>query len=266
MGDGTLRLTRTSTSGPLGKTLLMQMVAPHEVSRLVGRIVVASLCLRTSVGLEMMGVALKLIVGTNPENGAVQLGEGQWTNQSSLADGSIVQTSSTTHEMKVVAEIPTSVKALAFVLEIDSNANFPAESWVEIGLAQLELGKTPSSTLWRPLEADLTICQSYFEKSYDLAVAPGTQSDPGRLGFYQSGTSFVSNGRMRCNFRSAKVRAPNVRLYSPNTGHSGFVGDVGGIDRSAVAIHAGETGFELQYTDSTPSAGIWWHFTADAEV
>ncbi len=180
MGDGTLRLTRISASGPVGKTLLMQVVAPHEVSRLVGRNVVASLSLRTSIGLEMMGIALKLIVGTNPENGAVQLGAGQWANQSSFADGTAVQASSATYDMKVVAEIPTSVKALAFVLEIDPSANFPADSWVEIGLAQLEPGKTPSSTLWRPLETDLDICQGYFEKSYDLAVVPGTQADPGR--------------------------------------------------------------------------------------
>jgi hypothetical protein len=264
-GDCSLRLTRSS-SGPFGKTSLIQVIAFHEVGRLAGGYVVASLSLRTSAGLEMSGVALKLIGGTNPENGAVQLSAGQWANQSSLAVGPATQTSSTTYDMKVVAEIPPTIRALALVLEIDPAANFPADSWIEVGLAQLEQGKTPSLTLWRPLEVDLTICQAYFEKSYDLAVIPGTQSDQGRLGFYQSSTNFVSNGRMRCSFRTAKVRTPSVKLYSPSTGTSGCVGDVGGVNRSATAIHAGETGFELQYTDPVSSSGIWWHFTADAEI
>lgn len=137
MGDGSIRLIRAAASASVVKTLLMQSIAPLRVSWL-GRRYVA-----VSVGLDIAGVILKLVVGIKLGKGIALLSAGGWANSSSFVIAAALQTSSLTPVMKVVTAIPSTVEARALVLEIDATAIFPAVPWVGNRLAQFKLGKRP---------------------------------------------------------------------------------------------------------------------------
>lgn len=114
---------------------------------------------------------------------------------------------------------------------------------------------------------ELQLCQRYFEKSYNLSDPPGANTANGRIGFFpNAGTSFITgNSRMTTTFQISKRGTTVVKLYTTN-GTIDKVGDAAGIARSAFIDNYGQHGFEITYSDATSVSGIWFHFTADAEL
>ena len=78
---------------------------------------------------------------------------------------------------------------------------------------QLEKGSTATSFDYRPYGTELALCQRYYEKSYDIATVPATNTSVGR--FQQTGSS-NSSGDMTLNIRFAvsKRTAPTMTAYS----------------------------------------------------
>lgn len=124
--------------------------------------------------------------------------------------------------------------------------------------------RTPDFTLAaRDVFGELLLCQRYYEKSYDLTVAPGTAGATGRIGVTAGdATNVLPPVRFLL-----KRATPIVTLYNQGTGTSG-----------QIRRYTGST--SLAATASTPSlsttgdiaatvvAGALYdlHFTADAEL
>ena len=111
-------------------------------------------------------------------------------------------------------------------------------------------------------------CQRYFEKSYDIEVAPGSITTSGVV--YRTldagPLSFASPGAIR--FKVNKRATPSVFVYGMITGASGTI-NLAGTDRAAVVIFIGETGastYVNNISGGTAGSSCSAHYTASAEL
>jgi hypothetical protein len=105
------------------------------------------------------------------------------------------------------------------VNNLDSTANN-----FKIALVQLEIGDvaTPFESL--SYGQVLSLCQRYYEKSYDISVAPGTATYSGAEAFRRTSAEGIAvfNGF----FKVQKRATPTVTWYSPSNGTSGQIYNV----------------------------------------
>lgn len=137
----------------------------------------------------------------------------------------------------------------------------------DIAEVQLEEGVEASEFEVRPISIEESMCQRYFEKSYNRQVTPGTVTNTGAVyGAVPTGTGLRS---CRDNFAVPKRSTPAVTWCSPATGDVDKVRiDSITADRS-VASQTGEgegtTGHPvLSASETNPTFRAHW--TADAEL
>ena len=121
------------------------------------------------------------------------------------------------------------------------------------------------------IQAEIAACQRYYEKSYNLATTPGTNTTNGAM--YQGVSSdLYGNATYRINFQVAKRVTPSLSVWTtdgvPNVWkyqRSG-VGDTNGAVTwtSWPGTHGGMAflGVGAAYVPST----IWGHWVAEAEL
>jgi hypothetical protein len=109
---------------------------------------------------------------------------------------------------------------------------------------KLNLGPTPApfSLMGKNLGQELSFCQRYYEKSYDLGVAPASGTSNGFNGAI--GASDASYACSSVNFKVSKAFSPTVGVYS-QSGTPGKVTALGGADAggSVVVGGTGQNGF-----------------------
>lgn len=127
----------------------------------------------------------------------------------------------------------------------------------------------PTPFEFRPPQIELALCQRYYEKSYDLNVAPGTVSGNGRsIAFLNPVASNTYSFGAPIQFAVNKRSVPAITMYSPNTGASGKVTDGGFADVTPTIPNIGT---RAAYWYAAQSAArttidIEAHWTADAEL
>lgn len=118
-------------------------------------------------------------------------------------------------------------------------------------------------------QTELSVCQRYWQKSYDYALAPASNNSNGALANSTVATAlytFVGMARFPTRMRVA----PSVTLYSPVTGSTSspirFAN--AGTDNSGAAQIIGETGFEVQVMNASVATNelIMTHYTANARL
>jgi len=132
---------------------------------------------------------------------------------------------------------------------------------------QLERGSTASSFEYRPYNTELTLCERYFEKSYQVGTVPGTNG--GLAGFCATATSTGATSELSgIRFRTRKRDTPSITIYHAVNGTSGQVYRVG--DAAAVGVssvnHIGETGIGFLQLASGNANGYYWHYAASIEL
>lgn len=129
---------------------------------------------------------------------------------------------------------------------------------------QLELGSTPTTFEYRPFSTELTLCQRYYESSYDLGTAIGTVSDNGAIGGSVAGNVTTYHTMF---FKTTKRILPTVITYSPATGTSGQVRNVsGGADIAVSAVlYEGKDSAVVAFT-SGGAIAFYYHYVALAEM
>lgn len=132
---------------------------------------------------------------------------------------------------------------------------------VEIGI---------QSTLFRSLliEQEIEACQRYYEKSYNLSVAPGSVSVPGIHGGRQSGTGNYVGVQA---FSTRKRTTPSMTGYRSDTGASGSWLDFNaatGItpNFTNASIPTSEYEMAVVVTAVADANFIGGHWTADSEL
>jgi len=116
----------------------------------------------------------------------------------------------------------------------------------------------------RSFAEELALCQRYYEKSYEYATPPGTTDvNKGYIGI-DLGTDTTGKIDVPVRFSVSKRIAPTVILYDP-IGNANAVFR-GSYNKPAEAVDIGDTGFVARTTDPTSASGIYFHWTADAEL
>ncbi len=135
---------------------------------------------------------------------------------------------------------------------------------------QLELGGQPTEFEFMPIDKIISLCERYYETSYDFNVAPGTASSNGAKRFRLSALPSATYGvAVTAPFKVRKRAVPTVTPYSPNSGASGQAYDATATaaDVTASAVQIGESGCILNATlsASKTAADVRAHWVADAE-
>ena len=136
---------------------------------------------------------------------------------------------------------------------------------------QLERGNVATAFDTRPYWDELARCSAYYEKSYDVATAPGTGT---RLGAHLSGILngfFVASGSVK--FQYPKRGTPIIAVYAARSGASSAASEIstGGTfvaDRTASASQQSQRAFMLGLANTGATGGntVEVQWTADAEL
>ena len=129
---------------------------------------------------------------------------------------------------------------------------------------QLEKGSTATPFDYRPYGTELALCQRYFEKSYDVDVAPGSITALRSFrATCQATTQYMS---INTQFAVRKRATPTVTAYNPNTGATGqFVADSTTVSVISVTDSAGLVVYANNVT-TTVNQFFNGHWTASAEL
>jgi hypothetical protein len=141
-------------------------------------------------------------------------------------------------------------------------------TWFVTGV-QLEVGTQATGFEYRQYGQELGLCQRYFEKTYNIDVAPTTNTS---AGIYDLSGSSDSGGNLiiRVNFAVSKRANPTVTLYT-SSGSSGIwnynrngasgtgVGTVDNIGMSGVRVY-------IAIGANWVVGGVGGHWVASAEL
>ncbi len=148
-------------------------------------------------------------------------------------------TNANTWEPYAYKGTPNAVNCLATASNLDP--------CLAITQCQLEPGKMATQFQTRRIQDELTKCERYYEKSYDMNTIPGVAAYDGAI---HSNDWVVSNvAHINASFRTRKRVKPAVTIYNPSNGTANSVymlhresgtsanWNVGSVSRSETNIH-----------------------------
>ena len=135
-----------------------------------------------------------------------------------------------------------------------------------IANVQLEKGTVATNFEYRPITEELTLCQRYYEKSYDIDSDPGAITNNGAISTKVQAANFMSHA-VTCNYTVKKRAIPTVTAYNPVTGTSASI-RVGTSNLIASVFYSGDSACLISSGNHTAGIGetTWVHYTADAEL
>ena len=146
----------------------------------------------------------------------------------------------------------------------------------QISQVQLESGSVATPFQEMRIADEITRCERYYEKSYQLETLPGTATSRGRINendWVISPTAHIST-----TFRTRKQRTPDVTIWNPSTGDKNsytMTHKESGSDTNHVvsSVHASETNIysiTRDLTQSTLNSGyknkLAFQYEAEAEL
>lgn len=177
------------------------------------------------------------------------------------ATGSTALTANTLATVTLSGAISGSVNNVAVFFWTDSTQ--AQNVTLDLAKVQLEAGAVATTFYPRPTQAELALCQRYYEKSYDVDVSPG---DTGTAGAWDTIFGNATTGELRglVQYKVSKMKVPTVTLYDA-AGASGFV--YKGANGKTAAVNAsGRNSFGGGTTDATSAAELYFHWIADARL
>jgi hypothetical protein len=132
---------------------------------------------------------------------------------------------------------------------------------------QLESGSVATPFERRPFGTELSLCQRYYEKSYDLETAPGSSTEAGSFILVSPGNINRVFGQVV--FKQFKRATPTMTFYS-TTGASGNFRDLtsGANCAASAATNAGQSGIAVLSSAGISAATdtVVGHFVAVSEL
>jgi len=178
---------------------------------------------------------------------AAQLSAGNWVRQS------------------VTFTADTNTTGLGFYLTITGlGANT-----LQITGWQVEIGNvaTPFSRAGGTLQGELALCQRYYEKSYDLATAPGTAVNSTFVTPSATTTSYIYGF---VPYKVTKRTTPTVLIWdnggNANATTRGLLGSGNSNNQNGAVDDQSMTGFTWLSAGSSNANIAFIHFTASAEL
>ncbi|MCU1048325.1 hypothetical protein JAK48_17450 [Stenotrophomonas maltophilia] len=168
---------------------------------------------------------------------------------------------------------------LSLILWLDAGSNWDARSAgvgrqagdFQFSNIQIEVGSVATDFEQRNDAIELVLCQRYYEKSYNLGVAPGTAT---RVGCHASGllTGYLLHDPV-VRFSQRKRTSPAITLYNTDDGAAGQLSENGGdglhrVNHPAQIDALSSMSFEVFVTNGTAGVGnvARFQWVADAEL
>jgi len=134
---------------------------------------------------------------------------------------------------------------------------------------QLEVGSTTTPFEYVPFPQLVAQCERYYQKSYNIDVAPATDTDVGLEYYYASGLANVDYIIAYHVTFNTKMRTTPTTITTYDLAEAADkVTLAGGNGKAATINNEGATGCNVQATNGGASAirSIQFHYTADAEL
>jgi len=150
-----------------------------------------------------------------------------------------------------------------FVVSGQENFLSSTSNYFELTGVQIDLGAEALAYRGVMGEEDIHAAERYFQKSYDLDVAPAATSALGQVVFRAHGTNHLQHVAMRTPMR----KPPTVVLYNPTDGTPAEWEDVGAAAGVAMtSANIGRKGFEANITTSVDLNEVNGHWTAQSKL
>jgi hypothetical protein len=165
----------------------------------------------------------------------------------------------------VTANVDTASTANIIVFIWSDVTDTTAGDFLYITNAQLEIGSSATPFERRLYNQELANCQRYYEKTYDVGVAPGTVTSSGCLQ-YTCATS--GNFYLSIPFVVFKrIQGSTVTWYNPSTGASGSSRDItSNVDRTTATDAIGMSRVTAAVSGNTAGNILRTHWVASAEL
>ena len=139
-----------------------------------------------------------------------------------------------------------------------------------IGNVQLEKGSTATSFDYRSIGTELSLCQRYYEKTFNQSVAPvqNSGSYPGTIAAASTGTSSLYNLGTSWQMKVVKRTTPTITSFSVGAATSDWYAPAGPSTVTFSAGTSGDASVYIQANAAPPSfPNIYYvHMTAAAEL
>jgi hypothetical protein len=262
-----LRFQRNSGqtgTGPLG---LAQSFETVNSIPLAGKTVTFSFYARkgTNYSATSNGLAVYLVSGTGTDQDRI---DGSYTGDNTSITSTVTLTA-TWQRFTLTGTLPTTATEIAPYFIYTPTGTAGAADYFEITGCQLELGST-ATTFARcgsTIGGELSLCQRYYQKSYDQATTPGSAVAAGSLACMCSNPAdrFLTSAKWVVPMRVA----PTMTIWSQN-GTSGKLTTTAGADAGSSVI--GDNIYESSVrniysaTGLTTSALYYYQFAVSAEI
>lgn len=152
-------------------------------------------------------------------------------------------------------------------------------------LPQLEKNTAATLFEYRPIGTEISLCQRYYEKSYDIEVSPGTVDTSSNNGAELYEPNWVTTGTalnwyMFAYFKVTKRVVPTTAVYSPGSSSKNYLWDANSsANRPAWPASAtrnravfAPSGSASSYVNAAGQSWFYtggdyyYHWTADAEI
>lgn len=154
-------------------------------------------------------------------------------------------------------------------IEIEFSVAAQTSGTWTIGNVQLEGGSAATSFEKRPIGMELSLCQRYYQKSYNLDQKPGTitgQFSGGTMTYTEAVATFHQLSTVRL---SPSLRGnPSITIYNPTTGATASLwGQVGGNVAAYISM-SNSNAFSIGVNNVSMAAvqGLFAHYVAISEL
>jgi hypothetical protein len=260
-----LRVGRNAGSASTSAIYVGQVIETNNCQDLAGQSVTYSFFAKAGANFSASGGNLicEVWTGSGTDQGWTSLGNATWTSQALAASNNATLTT-TRQRFTYSFSIAAGTKEIAVRFWYAGVGTAGANDWFEVTGVQLEEGSTASSFDYRDYGRELAMCQRYYEKSYNIDVAPASVSDLGAILHRPPSTSI----NITTPFKVAKRASPSVTVYSPVTGTSSrFRNYTSGADLTVGGVaFIGMWGASPYSDASTANNQYAFQFVAESEL
>lgn len=250
---------------------VIQVLSSEESWPLAGKTITVSFQLLKGSACSNTTLSFFIYTGTGTDQTVTQLEAGSWTGVANTNPLNLAFSGVTTSfaQYSFTTTVPSNANQLALLI---TNNAYSGSGSANDFYTITDICLTPTTTVVpvprRHPDQELVLCEKYYQKSYDIAISPGSVTS---LGVHQStaATAFIlANGTVY--FKKRFRATPTVTIYSPNSGTSGVAGEynTGGTfvaDRAVGSTFIGQTAAMIQVSGTaTVGNDIRFQWAAEA--
>jgi hypothetical protein len=250
---------------------MFQVLDNIDTVGLAGKTITVSFQLLKGSSCSNTTLSFFVYTGTGTNQTITQLEAGSWTggvsnNALNLAFSSV---GTSFAQYSFTTTVPAGVKQLClYTTNNGYTGSGSANDFYRITDICLTTTSTVVPVPRRDPRDEAIKCMDFYEKSYDLATAPGAVSSLGVHDSVASTAFILANGTVY--FKRRKRATPTITLYSPNSGTSGVAAEhnTGGTfvaDRTSNAAFIGQNSMMVQVSGTATVANdIRFQWAAEA--